>query len=68
MTEVKSAHIYKVNEMEEFPEPNLGILIYHSGRLVMRYKTELGKLFSDKFYKNKYKKKRFNLFSFIGII
>ncbi len=34
----------------------------------MRYGTEFGKLFCDKFYKNKYKTKRFHIFRFLGII
>ena len=47
---------------------NLGILIYQNGRLITRYGSELGKLFCDKFYKNKYKQKKKELFKYFGII
>jgi hypothetical protein len=34
----------------------------------MRYKTGLGKLFSDKFFRNKYKKTHKTLFRELGVI
>lgn len=66
INEIKSMDLYTINE--NTPDHNLGVLIYHSGRLLMRYKTPFSRLFSDKFFRNKYKKRKLTLFKELGVV
>lgn len=68
INEIKNLELYSVGDTEKTIEHNLGLLVYYEGRLLMRYKTALGKLFSDKFFRNKYKKNHKALFKELGII
>ncbi len=61
-------YYYTVADEDVAPSCNLGLLIYHKGRLIQRYKTSLGKIFCDKFFRNKYKKTHKALFKEIGVI
>ena len=67
INEIKSMDLYTVFE-SCYPEHNFGLLIYHSGRLLMRYKTQFSRLFSDKFFRNKYKKALTPLFKELGVV
>lgn len=68
INEIKHLELYSVSDTEKCPEHNLGLLFYYEGRLLMRYRTVLGKLFSDKFFRNKYKKTHRSLFKELGVI
>lgn len=67
INEIKELDIYSIAEGSE-PERNFGVLVYHSGRLLMRYKTPFSRMFSDKFFRNKYKKTRLPLFKELGVV
>lgn len=67
INEIKSMDIYTI--LSEGPLPhNFGLLVYHSGRLLMRYKTQFAHLFSDRFFRNKYKKQLYPLFKEMGVL